>query len=169
MSVIGALMMVLSAYAFGSDGQASHVNIVTKGEPGEPMAIEGRIFDVDGTTGLAGAKVTIYHTCQDGDYHRDKTGKARLQATVETDREGRFAFQSIRPGAYPGGGVAQHVHIEIEAPNKSKRVTEFHFMDDPQISASSKASAERQGKFRLIIALKKDATGTWRGEWNYKY
>ncbi len=169
MSVLGALMIILTTAVFGNDGRASHANLVTTSEPGEPMAIEGRIFDVDGKTGLAGAKVTIYHTCLDGDYHRDKNGKARIQTTLETDREGRFGFQSIRPGAYPGGGVAQHVHIEIEAPGKSKRVTEFHFMDDPQISSNSRASAERQGKFRLIIELKKDVTGTWRGEWNYKF
>ncbi len=168
MTLIGAAMFLLLTGPL-NEALDSHANLVQPGEPGEPMAIEGRVFDSDGKTPLAGVKLFIYHTCKDGDYHRDKSGKARINATVVTDGTGRFGFLSIRPGAYPGGGVAQHVHVELEAPDKGKRVTEFHFMDDPQIQASSKQAAERQGRFRLIIALSKDATGTWHGEWNYKF
>jgi protocatechuate 3,4-dioxygenase beta subunit len=84
-------------------------------EPGTPMVIHGRVIEEDGKTPASSVIVFAYHTDRTGLYDRRDAGPHswRLRGWARTDAEGRFEFATIRPGAYPSGGVPAHVHFTL--------------------------------------------------------
>lgn len=118
-------------------------NIVVAGpeEPGERLVVEGRV--VDGTTPIAGASVYVFHTDAQGFYAPGRHDPAaaesnpRLHGALRTDREGRYRFETIRPGSYDG--LAAHVHYVVLASGYRPRVFEVQFQDDPILVARVQA------------------------------
>jgi protocatechuate 3,4-dioxygenase beta subunit len=52
-----------------------------------------------------------------------------LRGHVFTDAKGRYAFQTIMPGLYPGR--TRHYHLKIQAPGqKSVLTTQFYFPNE---------------------------------------
>ena len=86
--------------------------IAPTSEPGDPLIVRGRLRSLDGAA-AAGAIVFAYHTDRGGLYDDPSKGPHswRLRGWARTDAEGRFTFETMRPGAYPGGNVAPHVHF----------------------------------------------------------
>ncbi len=66
---------------------------------------------------------------------------------VITDAEGRYAFTTIRPGAYPWGNHhnawrPSHIHLSLLGPAFATRlVTQLYFPDDPLIEIDAIANA----------------------------
>lgn len=128
----------------------STARIAPESEPGEPMVIDGRVFQRDGRTPAAGITVFAYQTDAQGLYDAPANGPHswRLKGWAVTDAEGRFQFRTIRPASYPNSTVAQHVHLHLEGPGVQRRwTTELHFADDPKLSARERAASERAGEF----------------------
>lgn len=124
--------------------------IAPESEPGDPLVIDGRVFQRDGRTPASGITVFAYQTDAHGLY--DKPGTPphswRLKGWAVTDAEGRFQFRTIRPASYPNSTVAQHVHLHLEGPGVQRRwTTELQFADDPKLSARERAASERAGEF----------------------
>jgi len=86
--------------------------IAPTSEPGDPLIVRGRLRNLDGAA-AAGAVVFAYHTDRGGLYDDPSKGPHswRLRGWTRTDPEGRFTFETMRPGAYPGGNIAPHVHF----------------------------------------------------------
>lgn len=109
--------------------------IAPETEPGRRLRIRGQLLQPDGSP-AADAVVFAYHTDAQGLY--DEKGKGphswRLRAWVKTDREGRFTFETIRPGAYPNTAIAPHVHFTAFFEGGDR----YHF---PDINLSPKPAA----------------------------
>ena len=95
--------------------------IAPASEPGTPLVVRGRLLNVDGSP-AGGAVVFAYHTDSGGLYDaRDKGPHSwRLRGWAKADAEGRFTFQTIRPGSYPGTNNPPHVHFTAFMPDGSR-------------------------------------------------
>jgi protocatechuate 3,4-dioxygenase beta subunit len=123
---------------------ASRIAPVT--EPGTRLVIHGRAVGEDGKTPVADAIIFAYHTDRQGHYDRAAAGPHswRLKGWVRTEAEGRFGFTSIRPGAYPGRGIPEHVHLNIFLANGQRYwADELRFADDPLVPPGERAAACR--------------------------
>ncbi|HKA00527.1 MAG TPA: hypothetical protein VKE70_28640 [Candidatus Solibacter sp.] len=96
------------------------------GDPGLPIAVTGRVFDVRGDT-LAGASIEIWQADHHGVYDLDGY---RFRAALTADRSGKYAFDSIMPGHYPAR-VCQHIHYVVTAPGHRPLTTQLYFATDP--------------------------------------
>ena len=112
-------------------------------EPGEPLIIEGTVRSADGTA-AKDIIVYAYHTDAGGVYPPGTTAHGRLRAWVRTDASGQYRFDTIRPGAYPGRDVAQHVHMHIIEPGRvTYYIDSIVFVDDPLLTAERRQQARR--------------------------
>lgn len=75
---------------------------------------------------VAGAVVDLWHCDDAGEY--DNKG-FRLRGFVKTDAQGRYAFQTIVPGLYPGR--TRHYHVKVQAPGARLLTTQLYFPDEP--------------------------------------
>ncbi len=145
----------------------SHGRIAPSGEPGEPLRIVGRVVDAAGNP-APGVIVYAYHTDAGGIYPRDERRRGaaarhgRLRGWARTDEQGRYRFETIRPGAYPGRDVPQHVHMHVIEPDCcTYYIADIHFEDDPLLSRSERARlAEGRGGGGLARP-RRDEHGTW--------
>jgi protocatechuate 3,4-dioxygenase beta subunit len=115
-------------------------------EPGIPLVIHGRAVAEDGRTPVAGAIIFGYHTDRQGHYDSAAAGPHswRLKGWVRTAADGRFELASIRPGAYPGRGIPQHVHLNVFLADGQRYWSdELRFADDPLVPPGERAAACR--------------------------
>ena len=100
--------------------------LVDASEPGTRLLVRGRLFAADGERPVAGAILYAYQTDVTGVYN-PKAGPPRLRGFMKTDAEGRFEYDTIRPGSYPGTNIAAHVHHRpgavVSRPNGSPTST----------------------------------------------
>jgi protocatechuate 3,4-dioxygenase beta subunit len=97
---------------------SSTARIAPTSEPGDPLVIRGQMLNVDGSP-AANAVVFAYHTDRGGLYDKRENGPHswRLRGWVRTDKDGRFTFETIRPGSYPNTNNPPHVHFTAFLPN----------------------------------------------------
>ena|SRR5215472_6524447 len=96
------------------------------GDPGLPVQVSGRVFDARGKV-LSSAKIEIWQANHEGLYDIDGYS---YRTTLTADNEGRYSFQSVMPGHYPGR-VCQHVHYLVNAPGHKPLTTQLYFATDP--------------------------------------
>ena len=97
---------------------SSTARIAPASEPGDPLLVRGQLLSVDGSP-AANAIVFAYHTDRAGLYDTRENGPHswRLRGWVRTDEDGRFTFETIRPGSYPNSNNPPHVHFTAFLPN----------------------------------------------------
>ncbi len=93
--------------------------------PGEPMVLLGFVLGPD-CRPIAGARVDLWHTDSDGRY--DNRG-FRLRGYQASDERGRFGFETIFPGLYPGR--TRHFHVKVQRPGGRILTTQLYFPDEP--------------------------------------
>ncbi|WP_198369874.1 dioxygenase family protein [Roseomonas rosulenta] len=126
------------------DGEANLAEVV-KGKPaiGQLMEISGRILDEAGRP-VAGAVVELWQANAAGRYaHAIDTSPAPLDPNfqghgrIRTDADGRYAFFTVKPGAYPvpvqeTWWRPPHLHFSVFGPScLSRLVTQMYFPGDP--------------------------------------
>ena len=111
------------------------MRIAPEGEPGEPMVVEGRVLEADGETPVAGATVFVFHTDDAGYYSPGGMDEsdARLCGLMLTDEDGRYRFESVRPGHYATGGPPAHVHYRVWGPGIPRQSFTLNFEGDPKL------------------------------------
>lgn len=125
---------------------SSTARIAPADEPGTPLVIEGVVRSADGKP-APGVVVYAYHTDDTGIYPRAENRHGRLRGWARTDADGHYRFDTIRPRAYPGRNVPEHVHMHVIEPGKGTYyIDELRFEDDPLITDSNRATNERGGK-----------------------
>ena len=97
---------------------SSTARIAPTSEPGDPLVVRGQLLNVDGSP-AANAVVFAYHTDRSGLYDKRENGPHswRLRGWVRTDKDGRFTFDTIRPGSYPNSNNPPHIHFTAFLPN----------------------------------------------------
>ncbi len=110
---------------------------------GQLIHIAGRVLDEDGR-GIAGAVVELWQANAAGRYFHPIDQRAAPldpnfigNGRVRTQDDGRYAFFTIRPGAYPVPVQdiwwrPPHVHFGVHGPaTLSRLVTQMYFPGDP--------------------------------------
>lgn len=143
---------------------AAEGRIAAADEPGEPMEIHGTIYAADGVTPAAGVVLYVYHTDAAGLYRPgDGVGNPRLRAHFKTDANGRYAYRTIRPGHYPGGQFAAHVHTQLWGDGVPPHWgTTLLFTGDRSLSDAERRESAALGRFANIRPLTRTA-GVWHG------
>ncbi|MEJ0005949.1 MAG: hypothetical protein WDM77_06055 [Steroidobacteraceae bacterium] len=116
----------------------ARARIAPLSEPGEPLTISGRVLDVNGRP-RAGIIIHAYHTNRLGIYPQPNPPRSQnsnfegsLRGWAQTDSQGRYTFETIRPGSYPNSNNPQHVHMYVVDPGCATYfIKELQFTDDP--------------------------------------
>jgi protocatechuate 3,4-dioxygenase beta subunit len=95
-------------------------------DPGLPLSVSGRVLDARGDV-LSAAKVEIWQADHLGNYDLDGY---RYRASLLADAAGKYSFDSVMPGHYPGR-VCQHIHYVVTAPGHKVLITQLYFATDP--------------------------------------
>lgn len=129
-------------------------------EKGEPMRIRGVVRDRNNRP-AAGVIVYAYQTDAAGIYPPSTTRHGRLRGWAKTDAEGRYQFDTIRPGGYPNTTIPQHVHMHVIEPGRATYfIDEMVFSDDPRLTAEQrKQLVTGRGGPGLVTPVKQ--SGVW--------
>jgi protocatechuate 3,4-dioxygenase beta subunit len=101
-------------------------NLRLPGDPGLPVSVSGRVFDVRGSA-LPNATIEIWQTNHAGRY--DINGY-RYRSTLIANDSAKYAFDSVVPGHYPGR-VCQHIHYLVTSEGHKPLTTQLYFATDP--------------------------------------
>jgi protocatechuate 3,4-dioxygenase beta subunit len=152
---------------FGEDALDEHDADLTRqhhGEPlGERIVVTGRVVDPDGRP-LRGALVEIWQANAAGRYlHDGDRHPAPLDPNFDgagralTDDDGRYAFTTIKPGAYPWGNHPNawrpaHIHFSLFGRAFTERlVTQMYFPGDPLLDHDPILQSIRDPKARGLL------------------
>jgi protocatechuate 3,4-dioxygenase beta subunit len=145
----------------------SHARIAAVDEPGEPLRLYGTVHDRAGHP-QAGIIVYAYHTDQSGHYPSPlaHVGNAamrhgRLRAWAQTDANGRYQFDTIRPGSYPARDLPEHIHMHVIEPDRATYyIDDVMFRDDPKLTPKQiRLLTLGRGGSGITSPVRKD--GTW--------
>jgi protocatechuate 3,4-dioxygenase beta subunit len=98
----------------------SRANLRSDGQ-GDPLSLFGRVLTPD-CRPVADAVVDLWHADSAGAY--DERG-FRFRGHQTTDADGRYAFQSIMPGRYPGRTA--HYHVILIKGGRRLLTTQLYF------------------------------------------
>ena len=106
---------------------------------GQVIRVGGTVQDAEGNP-LANTQVEVWQACHSGKYnHPDDTNTAELDPDFQywgrttTDAKGRYAFLTIKPGAYPADSTwtrPPHIHFKVAAPGFRSLTTQMYFEGD---------------------------------------
>ncbi len=155
---------------------------LTAQHPGTPIGqrivVSGRVLDEQHRP-VANTVIEIWQANAAGRYiHVADQWNAPIDPNftgaglVVTDADGRYAYTTIRPGAYPWGNHENawrpaHVHLSLLGPAFATRlVTQMYFPDDPLIEIDPIAGAVPEpyrqrmvARFDLVTTREKFALG----------
>ncbi|RME40060.1 MAG: hypothetical protein D6788_04155 [Planctomycetota bacterium] len=153
----------------GLPSQLSSVaRIAPPDERGEPMRIEGKVLDRNGAP-AAGTIVYAYHANVDGVYPPAERfrGRAayrhgRLRGWARADAQGRYRFETVRPGGYPDSETPQHVHMHVIEPGRcTYYIDSIVFTDDPRLTPEKRRRYERGRGGSAVVTPRRDSRGVW--------
>jgi protocatechuate 3,4-dioxygenase beta subunit len=147
---------------------SSRARIADRNEPGEPMRIVGRVTHADGRP-APGVIIYAYHTNARGIYPPgDSTlgtwavRHGRLRGWARTDSAGRYEFDTIRPGPYPGRNSPEHVHMHVIEPGCcTYYIASIHFLDDPLLSPQAREEMRDGRGGSGLVQPARDQSGVW--------
>jgi protocatechuate 3,4-dioxygenase beta subunit len=127
---------------------------------GEPLVVVGTVHAHD-CAPLAGATLTMYQTDANGEYGpghgTDNMLCCYLGGNVQTDAQGHFQVNTVRPAHYRGEAnpPPAHIHLEVSHPDAPILNSEIVFADDELLPAN----AQSQG---LIVTTPTGDADGWR-------
>jgi protocatechuate 3,4-dioxygenase beta subunit len=110
---------------------------------GTAINVLGRVVDTKGNP-VPNARLEIWQANAAGRYLHpgDANNPAPVDpdfqgfATLRTDRDGRFKFRSVKPGAYPiGGGRIRTPHIHMEVTGRNEKLTTQMYFPGEELNA----------------------------------
>jgi protocatechuate 3,4-dioxygenase beta subunit len=123
-------------------------SLVETGMAGDRLTLVGYVLDRR-CKPVAGALLDLWHADASGQY--DNEGY-RLRGHQFTDADGRFLFETIAPGLYPGR--TRHYHVKVQAPGQDILTTQLFFPNEPQNADDGIYEPA------LLLDLTKDAAAT---------
>ena len=124
-------------------GAPRRLEVAGPSEPGERIAIRGRVFSGDCATPLAGALLDVWQADAKGEYH-GKDEQYRLRGQVLTGPDGTYEFHSVKPGNYrqDNGWRPAHIHFTVSGPGHAPVTTQLYFRGDPYLSPNDSCGSE---------------------------
>jgi protocatechuate 3,4-dioxygenase beta subunit len=101
-------------------------NLVEQGMQGERISLAGFVLDRR-CRPVPHALLDLWHADAGGRY--DNHGY-RLRGHQFADAQGRFVFETIVPGLYPGR--TRHYHLKVQAPGRDILTTQLYFPGEPR-------------------------------------
>ncbi len=144
----------------------SSISMVSPTEPGEPLIVSGTIYAPDGRTPLAGIGLWVYQTDATGRYSTSggDNRNTRLHGFMQTNREGRYEFRTIKPASYPSSRIPAHIHAYVSGPGYPEYwIDEYHFADDPFVTDDLRSRDAGKANLSSILTLTRGPDGVWRG------
>lgn len=135
-------------------------------EVGTRLVISGRVMDLN-CNPIPNTLIDIWHANNAGDY--DNQGY-NLRGTTQSNAQGFYEFETIKPGKYLNGASHRpsHIHFKITPPNKPTLITQLYFDGDTDIAGDAAASITN-GTYDAtgrIIVLNNRAQGGLEGTWD---
>ncbi|MCR2745537.1 dioxygenase family protein [Limnobacter parvus] len=102
---------------------------LTSGLSGQVLVLEGRVLNTQ-CQPIANAIVDLWGCDAQGNY--DNKG-FKLRGHQFTDSQGRFRFQTIKPGAYGNSSFRRtpHLHVKVQGQGTPLLTTQLYFPDEP--------------------------------------
>jgi protocatechuate 3,4-dioxygenase, beta subunit len=98
---------------------APRTRIAPRDEPGEPFTFTGRVLSADRGEPAAGVVIQAYHTDRTGIYPwGGEPRRITMRAWTRTGADGRYTFDTIKPGIYPSRIDPAHVHMTVIEPGR---------------------------------------------------
>ncbi len=138
---------------------STSARIAPASEAGFPMILHGRVVKTDGS-GAVDAIVFAYHADREGRYDRREAGPHswRLRGWAKADQDGRFTFETIRPGPYPDRRTPAHVHFTIFMPSGERyHAGEIRFDDDPLVPQRERDASKQAGDFGGVRTVQSES------------
>ena len=120
----------------------SRGSVAPKGEPGQPLRVSGVVVGADGSA-IPGVSLYVYQTDHEGYYGvkpASDSGNPRLKVFLRSDAQGRWAFDTVKPGSYPNSRAPAHIHFEVSAPGRAAHIFEIVFEGDPFVTAQMRTN-----------------------------
>ena len=143
-------------------------NLVTPDAAGEKIRIEGRVLDGDGAP-IPDAMLEIWQADAAGRYAHPADTRALPNAAFRgfgrspTDSEGRYAFDTIKPGAVPGpNGRMQAPHIGVNLFSRGvlkQMVSRIYFSDEAANAADPVLELVPPARRATLIAPREERDG----------
>jgi protocatechuate 3,4-dioxygenase beta subunit len=89
-----------------------------RGRTGAGIVVTGAVRSSRGCVPLPGARVEWWSADERGEYRDD------LRATQHADAQGRFTYETVPPGRYPGR--PPHLHVRVTAPAHKPLITQLY-------------------------------------------
>lgn len=144
---------------------AATTRLAPPSEPGVPMTLTGRVLGADGRP-RAGVVVYAYQTNTAGVYPPSslRTGAAArhgaLRGWALSGPDGRYTFETIRPGTYPTRDAPAHIHMHvIERGCATYYLDDVMFDDDPLLTPAVRRTQTMRGGPGIVAATRAD--GRW--------
>ncbi len=116
-----------------------------RGKVSEPMSegdvilISGTVYGLDTRKPLKHAVIDIWQADHDGRYDMEEKGRGlpiseyKNRIRIVTDVDGRYCYESVRPGRYLNGREYRpsHIHYLVQARGYKRLVTQLYFKGDP--------------------------------------
>ena len=121
-------------------GSPNTALVAQPGEPGTGLFISGTVLANDCATPLSGAMIEVWQANAAAVY--DTSQNFLLRATLYSDDNGLYAFETIVPGAYLNGNQyrPKHIHFKVTKPGFPELITQLYFEGDPYIANDPWAS-----------------------------
>ena len=97
--------------------------------PGEAITLTGFVTDRR-CQPIANVTVDLWHADARGAYD---TSGYKLRGYQVTDARGRYVFETIVPGMYPGR--TRHFHVKVAVPGQRVLTTQLYFPDDARANS----------------------------------
>lgn len=152
------------------DEPPSVARLTAPDELGEPLQLSGIVRDAGGRA-RAGVIVYAHQTDHRGVYPEEGViGPAevrrhgRLRGWVQTDAEGRYRFETIRPAGYPDSGLPQHIHLNVIEPGcATYYIDDVMFEDDPRLTPTLRRKLDRgRGGHGIVTPVR--IGGVWHAQ-----
>jgi protocatechuate 3,4-dioxygenase beta subunit len=110
---------------FFTPNSPERTSLIEQGMEGERISLVGFVLDRR-CRPVPGALLDLWHANADGEY--DNVAY-RLRGHQFSDAQGRFLFETIVPGRYPGR--TRHFHVKVQAPRQDILTTQLYFPGEP--------------------------------------
>ncbi|MCW5911562.1 MAG: intradiol ring-cleavage dioxygenase [Cyclobacteriaceae bacterium] len=131
------------------------------------MLVYGTVFQRDGVTPASDVIIYIYHTNEKGKYPTKggEKGMAKQhgynRGWVKTGIDGKYNFITCKPGHYPSGRDAAHIHVIVKEPDRQEYwIGDYLFESDPKLTQRRIESMKDRGGSG-VVKLSQNEKGEW--------